>query len=63
MPMLTVRCSKCKTVIPTGTDMSYETFRSATFTQNTVQCPNCRHLQTWTVDDVDRSVFKEKKAG
>jgi phage FluMu protein Com len=60
MPMLTVRCAKCNAVIPTGTEMSYETFRAATFTQRTVECPNCEHIQTWTLDDVDRSVFDKK---
>jgi phage FluMu protein Com len=60
MPMLTVRCAKCNAVIPTGTEMSYETFRNATFTQRTVECPRCENVQTWTTDDVDRSVFKEK---
>ena len=61
MPMLTVRCAKCNTVIPTGTEMNYETFRNATFQQRSVECPNCEHVQTWTPDDVDQSVFKEKK--
>ena len=61
MPMLTVRCSKCKAVIPTGTEMTYDTYRNATFIQNTARCPKCRNLQTWTMDDVDKSVFPEWK--
>jgi hypothetical protein len=40
--------------------MSYETFRAATFQQRTVECPNCENIQTWTLDDVDRSVFSDK---
>jgi hypothetical protein len=60
MPMLKVRCARCNAVIPTGTEMSYEAFRASTFQQRTVECPNCENLQTWTQDDVDRSVFKEK---
>ncbi len=60
MAILRVRCAKCNAVIPTGTEMSYEAFRNATFTQHTVECPNCESVQTWTLDDVDRSVFNEK---
>ena len=40
MPMLTVRCGKCNGVIPTGVEMSYDTFRNATFVHRTVECPN-----------------------
>ena len=61
MPMLSVRCSKCNAVIPTGVDMSYDTFRNATFVHRTVECPNCEHVQTWNLDDVDRSVFAADK--
>lgn len=61
MPMLKVRCAKCNAVISTGAEMSYEAFRNATFTHHTVECPSCEHVQTWTLDDVDRSVFKEKQ--
>jgi phage FluMu protein Com len=61
MPMLKVRCGRCDAVIPTGTEMSYETFRNATFQQLSVECPNCEHVQTWTSDDVDQSVFKEAR--
>ena len=57
MPMLKVRCGRCKAVIPTGIVMTYEMFRESTFQQLTTECPNCWHLQNWTVDDVDRSVF------
>ena len=59
MPMLSVFCGKCNTRIDTGTEMSWDDFRGATFTQRVVECPNCENLQTWTLDDVDRSVFVE----
>lgn len=59
MPILKVRCARCNAVISTGVEMSYEAFRNATFTQHTVECPNCENLQTWTLDDVDRSVFQQ----
>ncbi len=59
--MLSVRCGKCNAVINTGMMMSYEAFRSATFQQHTVECPDCENVQTWTADDVDRSVFTEAK--
>jgi len=55
MAMLKIRCEKCKALIATGFDISYETFRAATLTQHSTECPNCEHLQTWTFDDVDRS--------
>ena len=59
--MLKVRCGRCNTLIATGTEMSYETFSAATFQQRTIECPQCENVQTWTPDDVDRSVFKERK--
>ena len=55
MAMLMIRCEKCKLVVPTGFDMSYEAFRAATLTQHTLECPNCEHTQAWTFDDVERS--------
>jgi DNA-directed RNA polymerase subunit RPC12/RpoP len=58
MPMLSVKCAKCSKMIPTGIEM---TFKSATYTTLTVECPNCENLQTWTLDDVDRSVFGAEK--
>ena len=61
MPMLKVRCAKCTAVIPTGSEMSYEAFRNATFQTHTVRCPQCGAMQKWTPDDVDMSVFKDKK--
>jgi hypothetical protein len=38
--------------------MSYEVFDSATLMEHVMECPNCEQSVTWTVDDVDRSVFK-----
>ena len=55
MAMLMIRCVKCKALIATGFDMSYEAFRAATLTQHSIECPNCEHMQTWTFDDVERS--------
>ena len=48
-------------MISTGLDMSYETLRSATLTEHVIECPNCDHTQTWTVDEVDKSVFASSK--
>ena len=61
MPMLSIRCAKCWKPVPTGIDMTLEAFKSATYTTLTVECPNCENLQTWTLDDVDRSVFGADK--
>ena len=61
MPMLTIMCGKCNAVIHTGVEMSYEAFRSATFTTRTAECPNCESVRTWTLDDVDRSVFRSER--
>jgi len=61
MPMLSVQCVKCKKMIPTGMEMTREAFKSATVTTLTVECPNCENLQTWNLDDVDRSVFGSEK--
>ena len=57
MPMLSVRCETCKKLIPTGMVMSYEDFRDLTFTERTIECPNCENIQVWNLDDVDLSVF------
>ena len=57
MPMLSVRCELCKKLIPTGLVMEREDYLSLTYTERTVICPNCDHLQTWNLDDIDRSVF------
>jgi hypothetical protein len=43
--------------MPTGIDVDYETFRSLTFTERTVECANCESIQIWNLDDVDLSVF------
>jgi phage FluMu protein Com len=61
MPILSIRCAKCKKLVPTGIDMTLAAFKSATFTTLTVECPNCENLQTWNLDDVDRSVFGTDK--
>ena len=58
MPILKIRCARCHAEISTGVEMSWDTFRNATYVQRAVECPKCESLQTWTVDDVDRSVFK-----
>lgn len=62
MPMLSIRCARCKKMVPTGIDMTLEAFKAATFTTLTVECTNCENLQTWTLDDVDRSVFGAGKS-
>jgi len=60
MAMLKVRCTKCKKVLDTGFEISYEAFRSATLSQHIIECPNCEHLQTWTFDDVEKSSIPAK---
>ncbi len=55
--MLSVRCTQCKKLIPTGLIMDYEAYRELTYTERTLLCPNCDHLQTWNLDGVDMSVF------
>ena len=55
--MLHVRCAKCGRLIPTGLEMDHEAFQALTYTERTIECPNCEELQTWNLDDVDLSVF------
>lgn len=62
MAILKVRCSKCRAVVPTGVDMSYETFRAATLIKRTTECPKCGNQQVWTLDDVDRTASFEATA-
>lgn len=61
MPMLSVKCEQCQRMIPTGLDLDYAAFRDLTYTERTVECTYCEHLQTWNLDDVDRSVFGARK--
>ena len=37
--------------------MDYESYKNLTYTERTLECPRCDYLQTWNLDDVDRSVF------
>ena len=46
-------------MIPTGFEMNYEAFRELTYVNRTIKCPHCGNMQTWNVDDVDRSVFPQ----
>lgn len=59
MPLLQVRCKKCKKSIPTDLNVDLETFKNLTYTERTLECPYCEEMQVWNLDDVDRSVFKK----
>lgn len=59
--MLSVRCQQCSKPIPTGIDVNYEAFQDMTYTERTIECWNCEHLQIWNLDDVDLSVFPERR--
>ena len=58
MPVLRVRCTKCSQPVETGYDVDFDTFNALTETECTLECPHCEQIQAWTLDDVDRSVFK-----
>lgn len=59
MPMLRIRCIKCRQWIPTGLDISHGELIDLTYTERTTECPNCETLQTWNLDQVDMSVFSK----
>ena len=59
MPVLRVRCTKCARPVDTGYDVDFDTFQALTETERTLECPHCEETQTWTLDDVDRSVFRK----
>lgn len=61
MPMLSVRCVRCKRLVPTGINVTYETFKDMTYTEHVLECPSCEKVQTWNLDDVDRSIFGPPK--
>ena len=61
MAMLRVHCVQCKRLVPTGIDVDYETFKDMTHTEHVLECPICEKVQTWNLDDVDRSVFGAPK--
>ena len=59
MPLLRVHCTKCSRPVETGYDVDFDTFNALTETERSVECPYCGATQTWTLDDVDRSVFRK----
>lgn len=59
MAMLHVRCSGCHKLVPTGFEVDHEAFKTLTDTERLLECPLCERTQTWTLDDVDRSVFQK----
>jgi hypothetical protein len=59
MPLLHVRCKKCKKSISTDLDVDLDTFKNLTYTERTLECPFCEEMQVWNLDDVDRSVFRK----
>jgi endogenous inhibitor of DNA gyrase (YacG/DUF329 family) len=62
MALLRVRCTSCSRLVETGYDVDFDTFQALTETERTLECPFCEQTQTWTLDDVDRSVFKRSRA-
>ena len=61
MPLLRIKCMKCKQLILTDVNMDYETFKGSTYFERTIECPSCESIQTWNLDDVDRSIFGKTK--
>ena len=61
MPLLRIKCMKCKELILTDVNMDYETFKGSTYFERTIECPACEGIQTWNLDDVDRSIFGQSK--
>ena len=61
MPLLRIKCMKCKQLILTDVNMDYETFKGSTYFERTIECPTCESIQTWNLDDVDRSIFGKSK--
>lgn len=61
MPLLRIKCMKCKQLILTDVNMDYETFKGSTYFERTIECPSCESMQTWNLDDVDRSIFGKTK--
>lgn len=43
--------------------MDEQTFLDATDRTLITHCPKCNNAQAWTLDDVDRSVFKPAPSG
>jgi hypothetical protein len=46
MPVLKVRCTKCRPPVETGFDVDFDTFLALTETERTLECPYGEETQT-----------------
>lgn len=52
MVMLMIECPKTRKPIRTGTWIDVKSFKTADLRGNSLKCPLCRQLHTWTKNDV-----------
>jgi hypothetical protein len=51
MPRIMIKCPTTGKLIPTGMAADQNSFDSSTFTNNSVQCPECGRMHTWSKQD------------
>ena len=50
--MLMIRCPSTGKLLSTGIAMDVATLKTASVTDNSVKCPHCGQLHTWSKNDV-----------
>ena len=51
MPKIMITCPKTQKPVDTGLALDNRSFESATFTNNSVNCPHCREKHPWNKAD------------
>lgn len=51
MPSVKIKCPVTGKDVPTGMVMDLVSFANATLTNNTIQCPHCGKVHTWSKVD------------
>ena len=51
MPQVLIECPTTKQPVYTGLDMDARTWATATVERNSIQCPHCPEMHTWSMKD------------
>ena len=52
MGQLMIKCPITGELVPTGITMDKTSFESSTFANNSIKCPSCGKIHTWSKKDV-----------
>lgn len=51
MAMIMIKCPSTGKAVPTGMGTDRESFESSSYSGNSVQCPHCNQMHTWSKAD------------